>query len=506
MAFFQKRGDSQAPAMPQAKPSYDSETKFAMYTELLTSSRINKSAPTHRGELMKKVRNAIDSGAPIKLRVFWGGHKETSGGIADTVDERTIANLVKLRKELSEIHQTEISIIFCDVHAACINFVPEQRIDMYLRSLAEIAKMGDIPIYTASFVYTQVKLPTFIRIMANLKRFLNMYEDNFEEDTRSRLVDLKYLVHGSNAPLSKDEKALLSKQMTKHSLQTGMLTEEESHKLYIDLNLTFMQMVSQEQPDSIYVSFGTAEVVSELAGNSPMLHWYPFKKIKVAPWYLSETELAKGSLEVLGVQNTVHWLYHQIKSRYEEHKTRTKFLKGFVVFCGLAFCAMVHNATVPHPPESFTVYNYLYGDNMTRSYMRSRKEVPQFILNMDIEKLQNVRDVTKPDAMAIMKIADDMLAHKASSAYSYYLHAGLIEPDSIELRMKMIEAGKWVAFGTSDHSYEETIISAAILADRECRAASGDNHRLSKSEMDDLIGKPLSQACVGKQIAVKPSS
>ena len=86
---------------------------------------------------------------------FWGGHKESESGIADSFDKQAMGNLKSMVDSMTQggLKRPEVKLIFADAHSRDFNGIPQEEIDRYYRSVHSLARQHGFKVVRLSRLY-----------------------------------------------------------------------------------------------------------------------------------------------------------------------------------------------------------------------------------------------------------------------------------------------------------------------------------------------------------------
>jgi len=86
---------------------------------------------------------------------FWGGHKESESGIADSFDKQAMGNLKSMVDSMTQggLKRPEVKLIFADAHSRDFNGIPQDEIDRYYRSVHSLARQHGFKVVRLSRLY-----------------------------------------------------------------------------------------------------------------------------------------------------------------------------------------------------------------------------------------------------------------------------------------------------------------------------------------------------------------
>src|SRR3989344_4286440 len=107
-----------------------------------TKRSVRRAQPLKPEELVSYLASCMLSRKKPLLYCFWGGHKETDEGIADSADAAALQNLRELVDSMAQrgLKKPVVRLIFSDVHSAEFNGIPQKRIDAYYQGIRSLAR------------------------------------------------------------------------------------------------------------------------------------------------------------------------------------------------------------------------------------------------------------------------------------------------------------------------------------------------------------------------------
>ncbi|MCX6767113.1 MAG: hypothetical protein NTY90_00055 [Candidatus Micrarchaeota archaeon] len=226
--------------------------------------------------IRQEIQNGVSAfGKPgITLNVFWGGHKEAGGGVADAEDKQVLDRLKALSEEIRKQGvDAGVNILFSDVHSEKINAVDPERIKKYHDGIARLAEEKGLSVTKMSDVWkagNPLNIPGW-----------------------EKSQDAKQMVGHVAATLDVLEKAGFitrgAERAEKHSVDVrkGAATAEEVSRTYsIIRNFEVQMMDRMRDPGAIYVSLGDPRADAKETREKPhMLYLWSLKRGRgKTPW------------------------------------------------------------------------------------------------------------------------------------------------------------------------------------------------------------------------------
>ena len=154
--------------------------------QYITRGEIRSHEPLAEDEILRRLMGSVHFIRPLKIRVIWGGNKETEYHKADYFDYGAIKNLFKLipTTDKKAVYPFEITILFCDSHATKINNVDPSFVENYRDSLIELVQSPHIEKNDIKFEIINIseigsELDRYHKISKKLSRYGGAYGIGF---------------------------------------------------------------------------------------------------------------------------------------------------------------------------------------------------------------------------------------------------------------------------------------------------------------------------------------
>ncbi len=213
------------------------------------------------------------AGPSLRLRVLWGGHKESERGKADERDEKVLDRVAALRDKLSALGApATVDLLFSDIHAEKINGVEPQRVEAYRASLQKEAEKRGFTLTPMSRVW-DASNPLAVPGWASQDEARSLVGQAAKVMTA--LEELGLAAQGSA-------------RAEKHSerVARGEATPSKAGELYGAVRAVEEHMLNRaRQPGTLYVTFADPKTSSEY-NPTHTLYWWSFGRGHgETPWF-----------------------------------------------------------------------------------------------------------------------------------------------------------------------------------------------------------------------------
>ena len=239
-----------------------------------TKRSVRRAQPLKPEELVSYLASCMLSRKKPLLYGFWGGHKETDEGIADSADAAALQNLRELVDSMAQrgLKKPVVRLIFSDVHSAEFNGIPQKRIDAYYQGIRSLARQHGFQVVRLSSLYGR----------RSWKRLSPQIKDEAEEHAQALLQDGNL-------------RERLLESAGKHSLlvQGGKKTSEAVVEDYVTKRVFEGKMLHRLWR-GVHWSYADPRT-SDLLPQHPTLFLYPSERGKsTSPWFARGKQLREA--------------------------------------------------------------------------------------------------------------------------------------------------------------------------------------------------------------------
>lgn len=238
-----------------------------------TKRDIRRAQPIKPDQLVSYLADCMLNRKTPLLYGFWGGHKESESGVADSCDKTAMGNLKSMVDSMVQrgLKRPDVKLVFSDVHSREFNGISQGRIDRYYKSIRALAKRHGFKVVKLSKLY----------------------------NSRAWRKASSQVMRESKAPaeamLSDDElKGVLLESAAKHSelVQSGKKTQDEVVKDYVTKRVFEGRMLPRVF-DGIHWSYSGPKT-AELLPDHPTLFVHSMRRgDSRVPWFIQGEQLRR---------------------------------------------------------------------------------------------------------------------------------------------------------------------------------------------------------------------
>lgn len=145
-------------------PAWDVQNWFADNVakaglEHTTQRSLRRAQPLRPEQFVSYLAGCMLNRKQPVLYGFWGGHKESEEGVADSYDAAALEKLKSMVDSLEQkgLKKPKVKLIFSDVHSRDFNGMPEDRINAYYSGIRALAKQHGFQVVRLSSLYSSRK-------------------------------------------------------------------------------------------------------------------------------------------------------------------------------------------------------------------------------------------------------------------------------------------------------------------------------------------------------------
>ncbi|MFH1721121.1 MAG: hypothetical protein ABH950_00800 [Candidatus Altiarchaeota archaeon] len=248
--------------------------------------------PTKVELIKQNIENCIQSGQPVNLVVFWGGHKESETGLADLADEKAL-DLIKGHVErLKSLGiKAKATLFFTDVHSTHLNGKTDMQTGKYHRGISRLAEQRGLEIVKASETLPYKKLHGQL---GTWKAQLTYIGANFgqampEPRAGASFLDNAQILYREWTSNGETTRKRLFGQAQRHSDKAGDLERTERVvQRYIAHRLFEAENLPRIFPNSVFITYSHPS--SHSIQPAPTIFTYSLRKgIGECPWFMDQS-------------------------------------------------------------------------------------------------------------------------------------------------------------------------------------------------------------------------
>jgi hypothetical protein len=209
----------------------------------------------------------------IKLKVIWGGHKESDEGTADAKDEQVLNRIKEFAGAIEkEGVKVDVGLLFADIHSEKINRVEPERIQKYYDSISKLAGKVSFSVDKLSDVWRE--------------------RNPFNVPGWEEKEEVKGIIgRTAKAIETLDKLGLIAKgaeRAEKHSMEAiaGEAKPEEVSEVYHTFQAVEKHMLEKiRSPGVLYVSFEDPRRAQEYKPEHTLFFWSFKRGTGETPWF-----------------------------------------------------------------------------------------------------------------------------------------------------------------------------------------------------------------------------